>query len=1093
METNDGPNQPDGDENAPSFKVKPLGHALKEIRDVPGNVADRAARFFQSIGINSPWTLFAMRERGELESYAGRAEISASELRKIVDVLAESIPEDAKREIAEEARKPRATGQIDWTNPELKRFYEDRGIKEPRRITRKEFEAVRLSPRIPHLVPRGPKKAVDLRPFLGDARDQNPRGTCAVFAGTAVAEALEYFRDRRRGTVDLAEEFVWWYRGAGQRYSAGGYDCNAAVDDIRDVGACEEYLLPYRQVQINDNHTHVPISDQAMDRAQFYKGGDATGLPWGDVDAVKQVLESGRCVCYASNLDGWNTGTGEISMPPAGTALGGGHCTAIVGYIDRDDLPAELGGGYFIIRNSWGGAGSAANVLGPEYGGHLLMPYAWYQSYAGWPGTTTDKNDEGHGNRWLVEYFDNPELKGAPLETRSVEIDWLIFSTTVTVPLAEEVADVDFSWGSRSPVTIRLPPWFSETDVLPVDNFSVRFSRVMRLREGWYRFHLRGDDGVRLHVDDRLVINGWKEQPSTPYVAEHYVTGGDHVLRVEYFEAHGAADVHFTVEPINWHYELFRDPGLTGAPAATFDDTLTRLEWRHAPPVTGLSIFTHGRFGLRGTATFSFRAGNHRFHNFSTGHARVYLDGSLIADLPNSGDHQEVSVSAGAHEVRVEFAHTTNVPPTGSHTYYRALCHVTWSESFWHARFYKNARAEYYSTHMGELGPDANYVFFRTNGLAGPVVHTHDLPESTPMNNRLDFNSWDDFRSKASIPATLDLKFWGVWISRRVAIATAGDYSLTLNANEGFRLVVDGRTIIENQAFIGSSPYNVDLPLEAGVHDISIEYNPTQWGGNLNFAVNPANWHMDLFANKTLQGSPAQTIDAPIATLVDAATSNLGVTGNYSVRANRTFWLPLGKYLVRVTADDGVRVKVNQRLLIDAWYDQPPTDYSATFEHMGGYVPVVVEYYQGGGGAALQFSLYPTDFYAEYYAAKTLNAMPAGVTRPRTTPIAYRYDGDINFDWGAGSQLPRVGATQFSARWRGRVSLPVGRWRIDATADDGIRVYVDGRLLIDQWRDQSRTTHSRMIDLVGREHDVAVEYYQNTGVGACRVKYIRVI
>jgi hypothetical protein len=32
-----------------------------------------------------------------------------------------------------------------------------------------------------------------------------------------------------------------------------------------------------------------------------------------------------------------------------------------------------------------------------------------------------------------------------------------------------------------------------------------------------------------------------------------------------------------------------------------------------------------------------------------------------------------------------------------------------------------------------------------------------------------------------------------------------------------------------------------------------------------------------------------------------------------------------------------------------------------------------------------------------------------------------------------------------------------------------------------------------MIDLVGREHDVVVEYYQNTGVGACRLRYVRVI
>ncbi|MGH9242547.1 MAG: PA14 domain-containing protein [Vicinamibacterales bacterium] len=203
--------------------------------------------------------------------------------------------------------------------------------------------------------------------------------------------------------------------------------------------------------------------------------------------------------------------------------------------------------------------------------------------------------------------------------------------------------------------------------------------------------------------------------------------------------------------------------------------------------------------------------------------------------------------------------------------------------------------------------------------------------------------------------------------------------------------------------------------------------------------------------------------------------------------------MPRGHYFFTAKADDGVRLFVNGRPLIDAWIDQGPTDYSASYAHKGGTLDIRVEYYQGGGGKTLQLTMRDHDFYGEYYRGVMLNKVPPGSTARRIAPIAYRYESDIDFDFGHGSYLERVGANDFSARWMGRVSLPVGRWRIDATADDGIRVYIDGRLLIDSWQAQSATTHSRQIDLTGREHDVKVEYFEQTGAGVCRVNYVRVV
>jgi len=58
---------------------------------------------------------------------------------------------------------------------------------------------------------------------------------------------------------------------------------------------------------------------------------------------------------------------------------------------------------------------------------------------------------------------------------------------------------------------------------------------------------------------------------------------------------------------------------------------------------------------------------------------------------------------------------------------------------------------------------------------------------------------------------------------------------------------------------------------------------------------------------------------------------------DFSATATRQLWLPVGRYFFAVKADDGVRLVVNDRTLIDAWVDEAPTDYTASYEHRGGW------------------------------------------------------------------------------------------------------------------------------------------------------------
>ena len=91
---------------------------------------------------------------------------------------------------------------------------------------------------------------------------------------------------------------------------------------------------------------------------------------------------------------------------------------------------------------------------------------------------------------------------------------------------------VDFDWGSGGP-----------GGGVPNDNFSVRWTRNWNFAAGRYRFHLRGDDGIRLWVDGNLIINQWRDQGRTEYTAERDLSGGSHSLKVEYYEHGGDANV----------------------------------------------------------------------------------------------------------------------------------------------------------------------------------------------------------------------------------------------------------------------------------------------------------------------------------------------------------------------------------------------------------------------------------------------------------------------------------------------------------------------------------------------------------------------
>ncbi|HEY1534931.1 MAG TPA: PA14 domain-containing protein, partial [Polyangiaceae bacterium] len=97
-------------------------------------------------------------------------------------------------------------------------------------------------------------------------------------------------------------------------------------------------------------------------------------------------------------------------------------------------------------------------------------------------------------------------------------------------------------------------------------------------------------------------------------------------------------------------------------------------------------------------------------------------------------------------------------------------------------------------------------------------------------------------------------------------------------------------------------------------------------------------------------------------------------------------------------------------------------------------------------------------------------------------PVATRVDPDINFNWDTvGPQVGGIGGTSYSVRWTGQIDAPTTEaYTLCANTDDGVRVWLDGALVINAWYDHAATQICSMplAWTMGSAHTLRMEYYQ---------------
>jgi hypothetical protein len=243
-------------------------------------------------------------------------------------------------------------------------------------------------------------------------------------------------------------------------------------------------------------------------------------------------------------------------------------------------------------------------------------------------------------------------------------------------------------------------------------------------------------------------------------------------------------------------------------------------------------------------------------------------------------------------------------------------------------------------------------------------------------------------------------------------------------------------------------------------------------------------WRGEYFNNPHLAGYPTLVRD-DAHVFFDSGTSALAFglpADRFSARWSRSLRFEEGRYRFYLVMDDGARLFIDGERVIDQWRDGSRREVTVERYLAGGNHSLQVEYYENSGEALIKLwwekvpAPAPKPVFhgwkAEYWSNSQLKGDPMFVVD----------NGEIDFRWGEWVPLVGLPTDHFSARWSRQMQFASGRYRLNARADDGIRVYVDGKRVLDRWHESpGYETYAVELELAG-EHNLVVEYYENRGV-----------
>jgi hypothetical protein len=132
----------------------------------------------------------------------------------------------------------------------------------------------------------------------------------------------------------------------------------------------------------------------------------------------------------------------------------------------------------------------------------------------------------------------------------------------------------------------------------------------------------------------------------------------------------------------------------------------------------------------------------------------------------------------------------------------------------------------------------------------------------------------------------------------------------------------------------------------------------------------------------------------------------------------------------------------------------------------------------GGSGGCVAPQGNGTGLTGDYFKDMTL-----------TTRQLTRVDASVSFSWGTGAPDAALPVDGFSVRWTGQVQARAGGvYTFTTVSDDGVRLWIDGQQLVNNWTDHAATENSGSITLgAGQKYAIKMEYYEHASGATARL------
>lgn len=287
---------------------------------------------------------------------------------------------------------------------------------------------------------------------------------------------------------------------------------------------------------------------------------------------------------------------------------------------------------------------------------------------------------------------------------------------------------------------------------------------------------------------------------------------------------------------------------------------------------------------------------------------------------------------------------------------------------------------------------------------------------------------------------------------------------------------------------------SVAIPLHAAPAPVQAQANVT--------------WYAEYFNNMYLSGSPVLTRQETMMEFYwGEGSPSVSVPEDYfSARLATDAYFSGGAYRFYILADDSVKLWIdfppNQQPQLDTTNDPKPGQlltYDTTLETGSHHIQVdyreiTADAYLYIGWESLNDGAQGPDFtppptrvtWTTQWTAQYFNNIQLAYNPVLTESIP-----EPEADWGFDAPGPGVLADNFSARWLVYQDFAAGNYTIRVTADDGVRVYVDAGLVINEWHGAAAVTYTATFPLTAGPHSIAIEYYEATGAAHLRLDMVK--